>query len=77
LGKGLGRDFLSWAIQIKMNNFEYVDYSTSTRRAWTRAREIHRQKLMEIVRTPSKKAYTPIPQFIFKSRSRKREQGKF
>lgn len=59
-----------------MNNFEYIDYSTTTRRAWTRARDIHRQKLMEIVRTPSKKTYTPIPHFISNSKTRKREQGK-
>lgn len=63
-------------IQIKMKNFEYVDYSTTTRRAWTRAREIHRQKLIDIVKAPSKTSKTPLPHFISDSKTRKRQQGK-
>ena len=59
-----------------MNNFEYVDHSTSTRRAWTRARELHRLKLMEIERSPSRKSCTPLPKFLPESHTRKRSKGK-
>jgi hypothetical protein len=59
-----------------MNNFEYVDHSDTTRRAWTRAREIHRLKLVEIERNPSRKAHTPLPKFLTESRTRKRSKGK-
>jgi hypothetical protein len=58
-----------------MNNFEYVDHSTSTRRAWTRARELHRLKLIEIERSPSRKSCTPLPKFLPESHTRKRTKG--
>jgi hypothetical protein len=60
-----------------MNAHEYVDHSVATRRDWVKARQIHRKKLMEIVRTPSKKAYTPLPRFFSDSNNRRRSQRNF
>lgn len=55
-------------------NLEYIDHTITTKRDWTRARELHRKKLLEIVKSPSKKIYNPQPNFYSQSRSRQRTQ---
>lgn len=57
-------------------NLEYVDHNLTTQRDWKRARQLHRKKLVEIVRTPSKRAYTPLPKFVVESKSRRRVERK-
>jgi hypothetical protein len=57
-----------------MNKVQYVDYSSATRRTWIRGQQLHRQKLQEIVRTPSKRCHTPMPKFHSDSKSRQRSE---
>ena len=56
-------------------NQEYVDHNLTTKRDWKIARKMHRKKLVEIVRTPSRRL-SSTPQNVFPdSRSRQRSQG--
>ena len=59
-----------------MKSLDYIDHTVSTRREWTQAREVHMKKLLEIVRSPSKKAYTPLPKIVEDSKSRLRSLSK-
>lgn len=58
-----------------MNSLEYIDHTLSTKRDWTRAQELHRKKLNEIVRTPSRRSNSPFFNLPCESITRKHGQN--
>lgn len=55
---------------------EYVDHNLTTKRDWTNARKIHRKRLVEIVRTPSRRLSSTPQKDILNLRSRQRDNSK-